>query len=74
MLGRSKKRSVSYPRQVAMFLLVSELRLSPTQVGRMLGEGRNHSTVIHGVGKINTKMNDNIDLRNDVLAIMDLAR
>lgn len=70
LIARNRKRSVSIPRQVAMYLLIHELGLPPTQVGRLLG-GRDHSTVIHGAGKINGEMNENSALRHDVQAIKE---
>jgi len=33
--------------------------------------GRDHSTVIHGAGKINGEMNENEALRQEVLAIKE---
>ena len=70
LLARSRKRTVSIPRQVAMYLLIHEIGLPPTQVGRLLG-GRDHSTVIHGAGKINGEMNEDSELRHDVQAIKE---
>ena len=70
LLARSRKRTVSVPRQVAMYLLIHEIGLPPTQVGRLLG-GRDHSTVIHGAGKINGEMNEDSELRHDVQAIKE---
>ena len=49
LLGRGRTKKVAQARQVAMYLLMYELEMSPTQVGRLLG-GRDHATVIHGVG------------------------
>ena len=50
-LGRGRTAAVAEARQVAMYLLTTELSMTPTDTGRALG-GRNHSTVIHGVNKI----------------------
>ncbi|MYE40084.1 MAG: chromosomal replication initiator protein DnaA [Chloroflexi bacterium] len=70
LVARNRRRAVSVPRQVAMYLLIHEIGLPPTQVGRLLG-GRDHSTVIHGAGKINGEMNEDISLRHDVQAIKE---
>ena len=70
LLARSRKKNVAIPRQVAMYLLIHEIGLPPTQVGRLLG-GRDHSTVIHGAGKINGEMNEDSELRHDVQAIKE---
>ena len=66
LLGRRRTKKIAQARQVAMYLLIYELELSPTQVGRLLG-GRDHATVIHGAGKINGEINEDGQLRQDVL-------
>ena len=70
LLGRSRTQKIAQARQVAMYLLIHELELSPTQVGRLLG-GRDHATVIHGAGKINGEINEDGQLRQDVLTIKE---
>ena len=70
LMARNRTKKVSVARQVAMYLLIYELELSPTKAGRLLG-GRDHATVIHGAGKINGEMNENPALRQDVLAIKE---
>ena len=50
-MGRSRTAAVAEARQVVMYLLTEELGGTPTEAGRFLA-GRNHSTVIHGAGKI----------------------
>ena len=70
LLGRNRSKTVALARQVAMYLLIYELELSPTEVGRLLG-GRDHSTVIHGAGKINGELNEDYQLRQDVLNIKE---
>ena len=70
LLGRSRSKTIAQARQVAMYLLIYELELSPTQVGRFLGN-RDHSTVIHGAGKINGEINEDYHLRQSVLTIKE---
>ncbi len=70
LLGRSRTKTIALARQVAMYLLMYELEMSPTQIGRLLG-GRDHSTVIHGAGKINAEINEDHQLRLDVLTIKE---
>ena len=70
LLGRSRSKTIALARQVAMYLLIYELELSPTDVGRLLGN-RDHSTVIHGAGKINGEINEDYQLRQDVLNIKE---
>lgn len=47
----SRKAGLVYARQVLMYLLRNELALPLEQIGLLLG-GRDHSTVIHGIAKI----------------------
>ena len=67
-LGRGRTAIVAEARQVAMFLLATQLGMTPTDTGRALG-GRNHSTVIHGVSKIDTAIDTDTRLRHAVNAI-----
>ena len=69
-LGRSRTAVVAQARQVAMYLLSEEMGMTPTDIGRALG-GRNHSTVIHGVGKIRDAIVTDERLRHAVNAIKD---
>ena len=70
LLGRNRSKTIALARQVAMYLLIYELELSPTEVGRLLGN-RDHSTVIHGAGKINGEINEDYHLRQNVLTIKE---
>ena len=70
LLGRNRSKTIALARQVAMYLLIYELELSPTEVGRLLGN-RDHSTVIHGAGKINGEINEDYHLRQSVLTIKE---
>ena len=70
LVSASRKRAISVPRQVAMYLLVHELGLAFTEVGRLLG-GRNHKTVTHGVARVSAEIRRNTELRYDVQAIRE---
>ena len=70
LVAKNRTKKVALARQIAMYLLIYELELSPTQVGRLLG-GRDHSTVIHGAGKINGEVAENGQIRRDILAIKE---
>ena len=52
LVARNRRRVVSRPRQVAMYLLLNESKLPASHVVRLLG-GRDHSTVIHGAHQVN---------------------
>ena len=62
---RSKKRSsnISFPRQIAMYLCREMTTESFPKIGIEFG-GKDHSTVMHSVDKIEKEMKDNKDLSN----------
>jgi len=51
LLGRDRTKEVAHPRQVAMYLLREEAKISFPQIGEVLG-GRDHSTVMSAIEKI----------------------
>ena len=64
---RSKKRSsnISFPRQIAMYLCRTMTTESFPKIGIEFG-GKDHSTVMHSVEKIEKELKDNKDLSNIV--------
>ena len=62
---RSKKRSsnISYPRQIAMYLCRNMTNESFPKIGIEFG-GKDHSTVMHSVEKIEKEIKNNKDLAN----------
>ncbi len=50
-----RSRAIVEPRQVAMYLLRELLNLSYTEVGRLFG-GRDHSTVIHSIRRVEGRL------------------
>jgi len=55
LIKRSRKKEVVKPRQVAMFLLREETKLSFPEIGQKLG-GRDHSTVMSSVKQIQSQV------------------
>lgn len=53
--GHSRLRQAAWPRRVAMFLARELTRLTTTEIGAAFG-GRDHSTVIHALKKINSEL------------------
>lgn len=60
-----RSNSVTYPRQIAMFLCREIANLSFPIIGRDFG-GRDHSTVLHAYGKIKEEIENNEETRNVV--------
>lgn len=69
---KSEKRDAFLvrPRQVAMFLLKKELGLTFVEIGNLLG-GRDHTTIIHGVDKIENMLKNSL-ISEDILRITKL--
>jgi chromosomal replication initiator protein len=68
--GRSRRRDISVPRQVAMYLMREETGTSLVDIGRALG-GRDHTTILHGIEKIEHDLASNPELRARVTAIRE---
>jgi chromosomal replication initiator protein len=68
LVGRSRRRAVSLPRQLCMYLVREEIGTSLPQIGELLG-GRDHTTIIHGCDKIAAQIEADEALRRDWLAI-----
>jgi chromosomal replication initiator protein len=65
---RSRKKEVVKPRQIAMYLLREEIKLSFPEIGQKLG-GRDHSTVIHACEKIKREEGVDEPLKNELVMI-----
>ena len=68
--GRSRRREISLPRQVAMFLMREESGSSLVDIGRTLG-GRDHTTILHGIEKVEHELERDPELRARVTAIRE---
>ncbi len=66
--GASRSRPIVLPRQVLMYILRTESRLSLNEIGSLLG-GRDHSTILHGVDKITFLLSSNKDIQKDIFSI-----
>ncbi len=69
-----RTRTVAVPRQVAMFLIRELLDTPLTQIGRAFG-GRDHSTVIHSIRRVEARLRSDEAFRAKVEGLrQDLAR
>jgi len=48
---KTNARSISYPRQIAMYIVKELMQASLPEIGRMFG-GKHHTTVLHSIQKI----------------------
>jgi chromosomal replication initiator protein len=63
--GPRRKKEIVFPRQVAMTILNKDLGLNLVLIGEMFG-GRDHTTVIHSVEKIEKMMRKSSGLRGEI--------
>ena len=70
LIGTSRRKEIVRARHAAIYLLHQELGMKATDIGRLLG-GRNHSTIIHAMGRMNSEINLDPHLRQDVLAVKE---
>jgi chromosomal replication initiator protein len=69
-LKHDRSRQVVIPRQIAMYLLREEAKLSLPQIGNMLG-GRDHTTIMYGCEKVADMLERDDRLRRQVLQIRE---
>jgi chromosomal replication initiator protein len=67
-LGRDRSKEVVLPRHVAMYLIREETNASLPEIGHAMG-GRDHTTVMYGCDKINDLMEQDDNLRRQIMAI-----
>jgi chromosomal replication initiator protein len=68
LLGRERTKAVALPRQVAMYLLREEAKISLPKIGEALG-GRDHTTVMYACDKIADLLETDDRFRRQVVEI-----
>ncbi len=69
-LGPKRDRDIVVPRQIAMYMLRSELHLSFPKIARELGR-KDHTTAIHSVEKIEKESQLDADIRTAIAEIKE---
>lgn len=69
-LGPKRDKDIVVPRQVAMYMLRSELHLSFPKIARELGR-KDHTTAIHSVEKIEKESSLDADMRSAIAQIKE---
>jgi chromosomal replication initiator protein len=70
LLKQSRKKEYVTPRQIAMFIIRRELETSLPSIGEFFG-GRDHTTVIHAVDKIDRCIKEKNGLKQEIELIKD---
>ena len=63
--AKNRTRAVAFPRQIAMYLARQLTHTSLAEVGRAFG-GKDHTTVLHAVGKIQALLREDPTLRKTI--------
>ena len=71
--GPKRDASLVKARQVTMYLLKKELGLTFVEIGNMLG-GRDHTTVMHGVEKVENMLTSRPGLSEEIVGITKFLR
>lgn len=71
LVKKGRKKEVVYPRQVMMYLLRTELQYSFSAIGEIFN-GRDHTTVLHAVEKIEREKNEKDKVRSDILQLKEV--
>ena len=69
MFFTSRKKEFARPRQIAMYLIKKELKMSFSEIGRKFG-GKDHTTVIHACQLIEKEYEENEKIRQEVDLIL----
>ncbi len=69
--GKSRKKELVGPRQIAMYLLRDEISASFPSIGHELGD-RDHTTAIHACNKVAEELKHNSKLKQELLSIKQL--
>jgi chromosomal replication initiator protein len=65
LISQRRHRSVVWPRQIGMYLAKQLTARSLPEIGRRFG-GRDHTTVLHAIRKIEGQLSDNTRLRDEL--------
>jgi chromosomal replication initiator protein len=68
LINRSRRKDIVKPRQIAMYLMRSELKASYPGIGEQLG-GRDHTTAMHAYEKISHELEQDEQLEQEINVI-----
>ena len=71
--GPRRTSSLARARQICMYILQKELGMTLVEIGNVLG-GRDHTTVMHGVGKIELLFGSEKGIQDEIMGITTLLR
>lgn len=70
LLSAKRNKELVYPRQIVMYLLRHDMNLSYPRIGKELNK-KDHTTIMHGVSKIEKEIGRNADLQKELTLIKE---
>ena len=70
LIGRQRDKRTARTRHIAIYLLREEAGLSLGSIGTILG-GKSRSTILHGYHRISSQLDQDAELKQDVVAIRE---
>ena len=71
--SNTRKQEFILIRQIAMYIIREVTDISLPKIGESFG-GKNHSTVLHSIEKIENKMNEDVNFKNQVEEIINTIK
>ncbi len=65
LLGKNREKKISTPRQIIMFMMREELKMSYPAIGEELG-GRDHTTAMHAHEKIFSELENDLKMKQEI--------
>ena len=66
--GPRRNKELVLPRQLAMYLLYTECKVPYEKIGELLG-GRDHTTIMHGVNKMEGVINRDREIQRMLIEL-----
>ena len=73
MIGVKRDKEIVLPRQIAMYIMRMDLSLSYPKIASNLG-GKDHTTIMHGVKKIEKLYKADSDFANEVNQLVNFIK
>jgi len=73
MFSAKRSRQIALPRQVAMYLSKKLTTMSLPEIGKNFG-GKDHTTVLHAVRKIDESMQNDVNLSEDIKLLIKILQ
>lgn len=65
LLGKNREKKIAMPRQIIMYLMREELKMSYPAIGEELG-GRDHTTAMHAHEKVSNEIESDLKLKQEI--------